>query len=121
MLGMPDNRLHYPSDLFPLPLPNPSEAIMGFGPSFPQVELFKMVKAIYPDAQLEYRLGNRRLDIAIPSRRIDIEYDGALFHADPLKDAQRDLEVSSKGWRVIRIRASDFRAIKENPNVLRLI
>lgn len=88
---------------------------MPFGPSFPQIELFNLVKSVYADAKLEYQLGKRRLDIAIPSLRIDIEYDGSHWHSDTISDARRDLEITSKGWRVIRIRKEDLKYLKENP------
>lgn len=92
---------------------------MSFGPSFPQLRLYQLVKAVYPDAQLEYRLGARRLDIAVPSARIDFEYDGQYYHQDYLKDAQRDLEVASKGWRVVRIRKGDLQNLEVNPVAIR--
>ena len=92
---------------------------MSFGPSFPQIELYNLIKAHHPDAILEYRLGTRRLDIAIPSKRIDVEYDGFAFHQDALRDAQRDLEVASKGWRVVRIRKQDLQYLRSNPLAIR--
>lgn len=94
---------------------------MSFGPSFPQIELYNLIRAHHPDAQLEYQLGNRRLDIAIPSKRLDIEYDGELYHQDALSDARRDLEVISKGWRVVRIRKQDLQYLRSNPLAIRWI
>ena len=92
---------------------------MGFGPSPPQLELYDLVKQVYPDAELEYRLGNRRLDIAVPSKRIDWEYDGQYYHSDSNRDEKRDMDIKNSGWRTIRIRKGDLAMLKANPHLLR--
>lgn len=70
-------------------------------PSKPQLKLYEMVKSIFPTAQLEYRVGNYSLDIAIPEIKLDIEYDCSYWHTKE-KDEKRDKINESKGWKVIR-------------------
>lgn len=70
-------------------------------PSKPQLELYEMVKSIFPTAQLEYRVGNYSFDIAIPEKKLDIEYDCSYWHTK-VKDEKRDKFAKSKGWKVIR-------------------
>ena len=49
-------------------------------------------------------VGNHRLDLAVERDgvRLDIECDGAAFHADHDSDASRDRAVEAEGWSVIR-------------------
>jgi very-short-patch-repair endonuclease len=73
-------------------------------PSKPQLELYEKIKKIYPVAELEYKFLNYSLDIAIPSKKIDIEYDGSYWHKNKKnKDRERDKILKSHGWSVIRI------------------
>ena len=75
-------------------------------PSKPQVELFNIVKEIYPDAILDYRLveANKVLDIAVLDLKLDIEYDGSYWHQDLEADIKREKEIRSMGWDIIRYR-----------------
>ena len=41
------------------------------------------------------------MDFAIPDIGVSIETDGAIYH-DPIKDAKRDKELATYGWRVVR-------------------
>ena len=70
-------------------------------PSKPQLILFEKIKSVFPDAILEYRVGNYSLDIAIPNKKIDIEYDCSYWHK-PEKDLRRDTILKSIGWKIIR-------------------
>ena len=76
-------------------------------PSKPQLEIFKMVKEVYPSAVLNFPFAAKSgkhysLDIVIPETGVAIEYDGSHWHLDPEKDVirQRDCEIS--GLRFIR-------------------
>jgi very-short-patch-repair endonuclease len=66
----------------------------------------------------QYRIGNRRLDLAVPVPLcIDIEVDGAAWHltsAGRRKDDDywRDLMLESLGWTVLRFWVKD---IRDNP------
>lgn len=77
-------------------------------PSKPQFKLFKMVKQRYPDAVLEYpvKINNNKLlwlDIAIPSQKLNVEFDGAYWHQNKERDRTRDRILNKLGWHIIRI------------------
>ena len=83
--------------------------------SKPQAMLFAIVKRHFLTAEIEFEVvvkGDRRiyLDIAIPDKKICIEYDGIYWHDknEPtiaIKDKERDKYLTSIGWRVFRIRS----------------
>lgn len=73
-------------------------------PSKPQVELFNLSKGIYEDAVLNYPCLNYSIDVAIPSLKIAMEYDGSYWHQDKEKDMERQLKIEQQGWQVIRFR-----------------
>ena len=61
--------------------------------------------------------GTRRkvylIDIALPDSKIAIEVDGEHWHRNrKVEDAERDSYLRSKGWKVIRIPASDVKTGK---------
>jgi hypothetical protein len=71
-------------------------------PSRPQVELFKRVKSLFPQAQLNHQSLNRVIDVAIPNLMIAIEYDGSYWHQDEKGDKIRQQELEAIGWKFIR-------------------
>jgi len=79
-------------------------------PSWPQTKTYTKVKVFCEDAVLNYllKLSNKKwccLDIAIPSLKIDIEYDGSRWHEGREEfDKERDGEVIKQGWKVLRYR-----------------
>lgn len=81
-------------------------------PSKPQLELLDVIKAFHQDALLEFPVKcNSRiyyLDIAIPSKKLDFEYDEPYWHKDKIKDFARDLNLSLSSWKVIRIIKGDL-------------
>jgi hypothetical protein len=85
-------------------------------PSKPQVELFNVIKQIYPLAILNYPLKelNYSLDIAIPELKIWIESDGSYWHQDNQKDLKRQRKIENLGWKCIRYKADD---IKDIPHI----
>lgn len=71
--------------------------------------LFEKVKELYPTAVLEYPIdapGKKYyLDIAVPSLKLDFEYDGFYWHSFPeakVRDAKRDMYLKELGWKVFR-------------------
>jgi hypothetical protein len=54
----------------------------------------------------QYPVGKYFVDFAIVHKRIAIECDGAAYH-NAEKDAKRDVELASMGWRVVRIPGKD--------------
>jgi hypothetical protein len=73
-------------------------------PSKPQVALYNLTKEIFPEAILNYPVeeANKNLDIAIPSLRISIEYDGSYWHQDKEYDNNRQKLLENLGWKFIR-------------------
>lgn len=80
------------------------------GPSKPQIELFNLVKEIFPSAILDQENNSYVLDIAIPEYRLAIEYDGSYWHNDE-RDKIRDLVLESVGWKTLRFK--DYIPTKE--------
>lgn len=56
------------------------------------------------DAQTGVSVAGHRLDLAIDQSgvRLDIECDGAAFHTDRDRDADRDRTIEAEGWMVVR-------------------
>ncbi len=84
----------------------------NFSISIPQLKLFIIMKRLFPEAILEYPVNGRSLDVAIPSVKLDIEYDGKYWHLDRPNakeiDQKRDMELSALGWKVIRFNKDSF-------------
>ena len=82
-----------------------------------QTKLYKHVLTLYPDAMMEYRIpGTRRFaDIAIPSLKLDIEYDCEYWH-NKENDIKRDKEIRTAGWEVIRFDKSIFKKLEKSLN-----
>jgi very-short-patch-repair endonuclease len=57
---------------------------------------------LYP----QYPVAGVFLDFAHPKVRVAVECDGAAWHADRLKDYQRDEKLRALGWTVFRITGS---------------
>ena len=85
--------------------------------SKPQAMLFAIVKKYFFTAIIEYdiKLPNNRivwLDIAVPEKKICIEYDGIYWHKInqnntrvAVKDKERDKLLKSMGWSIYRIQS----------------
>lgn len=75
--------------------------------SKPQMELYLLIKVKYPEAELEYPIqtkhSTRFADIAIPSLKVDIEYDGLEWHQNKQLDELRDKHLAEIGWITIHI------------------
>lgn len=54
----------------------------------------------------QFPVGKFMVDFADPMKKIAIECDGAEFH-DPDKDARRDVELLSAGWKTFRIQGRE--------------
>ena len=63
---------------------------------------------------LEYAIAGRFLDLAIPSKKLDVEVDGESVHRTAGggrkdDDHWRDLQLQSLGWRVVRFWVYELR------------
>ncbi len=83
-----------------------------------QKRLLKLIEAQFKDVESEYyirtKIGKRFADIAIPSLKLDIEYDGMGYWHDREMDKKRDLELLEIGWKVIRINKETLKKIIKN-------
>ena len=81
--------------------------------SKPQKELYLLIKQKYPEAELEYPIKTkysiRFADIAIPSMKLDIEYDGMFWHTSKELDDIRDQHLSEVGWKTIRFNKDNIK------------
>jgi len=78
-------------------------------PSKPQVELYCLVKSLHKDTILNFPSKGKSgksysLDVAIPSLKIDIEYDESYWHPDQEKDKIRQEDLEKLGWKFLRYR-----------------
>ena len=77
-------------------------------PSKQQLELYYLIKEKYPEAELEYAIKTKHswrfADIAIPSLKLDIEFDGDYWHGlrNGDYDKTRDRHLNEVEWIVIR-------------------
>lgn len=77
-----------------------------------QFALFEFVKKFYPDATLEYpvKVTSKKtiwLDIAVVSRKLNLEYDGQFWHQldeQKQRDNSRDEFLRNQGWKIIRVK-----------------
>lgn len=71
----------------------------------PQKELYKKVKEIFPQAELDKAISidGKRIrvpDVLIADQQLVFEYDGSFWH-NPEKDRERDMELMNQNLRVI--------------------
>jgi len=66
-----------------------------------QKKLAKMI-----GGQMNYKEGRSYIDVALPDKRIAIEYDGWWWHKNKKeRDRERVIELVKKGWRVVSIKS----------------
>ncbi|MHB0943242.1 DUF7487 domain-containing protein [Paenibacillus sp. ALE1] len=73
-----------------------------------QIKIFEMLNEDY-NVTLNLPIGRCFFDIAliIDDIKIDIEYDGAVFHKyRQIEDRKRDEYAKSKGWKILRIKSA---------------
>jgi hypothetical protein len=71
-------------------------------PSKSQIKLYDKIKKLREDSVLNYPCLSYSIDIAIPSLKIAIEYDGSYWHKDEERDKKRQSEIESNGWKFFR-------------------
>lgn len=72
--------------------------------SVPQLILYEIVKSIDSSAILEHPTFGYCLDIAIPNKKIALEYDCWYWHQDEERDKARDEILSKNGWKIFRFK-----------------
>lgn len=82
--------------------PHCLDLINGVQVSKPQRQICKMV-----GGKLNYPCDSYNIDIALPKKRIAIEYDSWFWHGCKLeKDAERDTNLLTAGWKVLHIKSN---------------
>jgi len=83
-----------------------------YGCSKEQYQAYLIIKGYFPEAELEFpvktKKGMRFIDIAIPDKKLAIEYDGKYWHTDADKDRRRQRLIENEGWNFLR-----FNSVKE--------
>ena len=84
--------------------------------SFREVRVYCEVKAFFPDAILDYKLGQRlRVDMYIPSENVSVEYDGCYWHKDrETQDKNKNGAITKAGSSVIRMREKPLTSLLKN-------
>jgi very-short-patch-repair endonuclease len=85
------------------------------GPSYAEKYWAEILEGAGIAFQAEMRVGRFRLDFALTESRIDLEVDGAQHYFSEeavMRDKDRDLFLESQGWKVIRIRWSEFKKLR---------
>lgn len=89
-----------------------------------QIKIFKMLKDIYVDCELNYLVSNCFLDclVVVNDIRIDVEYDGEFWHQDKQKDRKRDEFLKSLGYKILRIKSAyNIPSIEELKNAIDIL
>ena len=95
-------------------------------PSKPEVMLRNIVKELYPDCEFQHPVLRYSLDIAIPDKKIAIEYDG-YYHFDTEEHKEyhklRQEKIEKEGWKFLRYTMFDkFPTIEKIQNdILKLL
>ena len=70
-----------------------------------EIKLRNMVRELYPDCEFQYPVLRYSLDVAIPDKKIAIEYDG-YYHFDTEEHKQyhkvRQEKIEKEGWKFLR-------------------
>lgn len=87
------------------------------GPSYPEQYFQTLFENEGIVLDRYYRIGIYELDFAHLPGKIDIEIDGEQHYADPRiveSDIRRDEFMKSNGWKVMRIRWSEYQKLSRN-------
>lgn len=73
-----------------------------------QISVGKMLMDIYGNCELNYPCDQCSLDcvVIVDGQPIDVEYDGQFWHQDSHKDLKRDMFVSTKGYKILRVKGN---------------
>ena len=63
----------------------------------------------YRDVEREFRVGNYRVDFALPLKRVAVEADGWVHTTERnrIKDKARDAQLKKWGWIVVRVNVEE--------------
>ena len=82
--------------------------------SYPEKYFREMFQQLRLDFEPQYPVQSYNLDFAFLNNKIDVEIDGELHYSDPKvvkRDIRRNLYLSNLGWKIIRIRWSEYKKL----------
>jgi len=85
------------------------------GPSYPEIYWKTCLENAGLVFEEQFPLGTYRLDFAFPDVRVDLEIDGEQHYLDPRlvgHDQRRTEKLKACGWRVVRVRWSEFQKLQ---------
>jgi len=88
-------------------------------PSKPQVEMYDIIKSVFPDAILNYPYGRFCLDVAVSEKLLCFEFDGIYWHSSvkaKKQDFKKDNFLKERNWKVYHFNEHTINTIE---NVLR--
>jgi len=72
--------------------------------------------------ELNYKVGNKYLDIAFPDKMIVVEIDAWYWHGHKSeKDTERDRFLNSKGWKILHIRIGGNAKLPNKEKILQFL
>ena len=80
-------------------------------------EMYRRLTGSRLKPRCQFPVGPYRIDFAFPEAKVAVEVDGSRWHRDKERDASRDRELESLGWKVIRITGSDT-VLKDGNTIL---
>jgi len=96
----------------------------SLGPSYPEVYWKAILDSNGIQYSEQFRIGLYSLDFAITANKIDLEIDGDQHYLDEKiveSDKRRTLYLESLGWKVIRIRWSDYQKLENKSQFIQTI
>jgi very-short-patch-repair endonuclease len=94
------------------------------GPSYPERYWKKVFDKLKVDYTEQYQIHTYQLDFALIEQKIDIEIDGEQHYLDPKiieSDIRRNKYLEDLGWKIIRIRWSEYKRIIDKQEKLKYI
>ena len=85
-------------------------------PSKQELKLRQIIKELYPESEPTYQVLNYDIDIAIPSKKVAIEYDGWYHFCDQNAinyHNKRQKEIEKEGWKFVRYNIFQTFPLKE--------
>lgn len=89
--------------------------------SYPEQAIFYYVYKYFNDAKNGCKIDGYEYDIVVPSKRIAIEYDGARWHKDAMKDDKKSRACVKAGYLLFRIREKKCSDLDYKSDKVRII
>lgn len=83
--------------------------------------VYHNLKKYFPDTLENHKLSDKSLitvDMCIPSLKLAVEYDGALYHKNAERDTGRFRIIDAEGYRLIRIREPKLPILNDGYSII---